>query len=195
MIFIILVIFFLIELVLVFKVLEYIEKRSGIVLNDPVLKLIPSFNVSKILFFLTYTGSIVGIILVLRKPDLFVLTLISYSLLLFFRFFFMYLTPLDPPLEIIPLRDWVLELTFYRGEPNLKDLFFSGHTATMVMFYFIHQKTKFRYLFLSYSFLIGIFVLIQHAHYTIDVVVAPFMAFVSYILAKNILKYIKFENH
>ncbi|MCX7954303.1 MAG: sphingomyelin synthase family protein [Bacteroidales bacterium] len=188
---IIIVIIFATELLTVLKALSFVEMRKGAQLDDPILKLIPSYDVSKILFFLTYTGSIAGIMLAIKTPDTFILTLITYAILLSLRFICMYLTPLDPPLNIIPLRDWVLELTFYQGEPNLKDLFFSGHTATMVMFYIIFKHSKLNYFFLIYSILIAVLLLIQHAHYTIDVFIAPFMAFVSYTLSKKIIIILK----
>lgn len=182
------ILFFLITLFFTFIVLNYVESRQGVVLNDPILSIIPSVDISYILFILTYAGSIIGIIYSLQMPINMVKAMLTYSILLWLRMICMYLTPLDPPEGIIPLRDPFLEATFYANQVNLKDLFFSGHTATMFMFFLLIDRKELKYLFIVFSLVVAVLVLFQHAHYSIDVFVAPIAAFTAYRIAINITK-------
>ncbi len=131
----VLLVLFILTLIVVYFFLLFNEQRLGTILNDPLLKIIPSIDVSVPLFILTYSGTIVGIVYVLRSPSLTILSMVTYTIILWLRMLCMYFTPLEPPQDIIPLRDFILESTFYSGNVNLKDLFFSGHTASMFMFF------------------------------------------------------------
>ncbi len=163
--------------------LDYIESRQGTVLNDPLLSIIPTANVAIPLFILTYIGSIFGIIYVIRKPDMTVLTALTYMLILIVRMGCMYVTPLEPPVNIIPLRDIFLESTFYSGNVMLKDLFFSGHTASMFLFFMVIQNKKIKTVYAFITLAVACLLLIQHAHYTVDVIIAPIMVWFSYRIA------------
>jgi membrane-associated phospholipid phosphatase len=81
-----------------------------------------------------------------------------------------------------------LESTFYSGHVNLKDLFFSGHTATMFMFFMVIGNKKIKILYAIITLAVVCLLLIQHAHYTIDVLVAPVMVWFAYRLATSIQK-------
>lgn len=174
---------FVLTLVFVYKTLLYVENREGSVLYDPLLSLFNAFNVSVPLFLLTYSGTLIGVIYAIRNPLLAIETAVTYMFILWLRMLCMYLTPLNPPDGIIPLRDFILEATFYSGQVNVKDLFFSGHTASMFLFFIIAKNKKIKYLFAIYTIFVASLVLIQHAHYTIDVLVAPIMVYFSHQLA------------
>ncbi len=118
-------------------------------------------------------------------PQKFLLAIQTYSLIAFLRLLTIYLLPLDAPPTIIPLKDPFVEF-FGGGNTLLKDLFFSGHTATMFLF-FLLVNNKLKIVFFISTILVAIFVLIQHVHYTIDVVAAPFFTYGSY-------KFISFIN-
>ncbi len=85
----------------------------------------------------------------------------------------MYLVPLEAPLAIIPLQDELIESLFYSGRRNLKDLFFSGHTATLFVFSYCFTNLKLKWLYLTGGVIVGILLLLQHVHYSIDVMAAP----------------------
>ncbi len=184
--FIILAITFIVTLVVIYFFLIYVEKRKGVSLNDPFLAMIPAINVSVPLFILTYSGTLFGVIYAIRKPELAILTAVTYMLVLWFRMICMYFTPLEPPVNIIPLRDFLLESTFYSGNVNLKDLFFSGHTASMFLFFMVTPNKKMKWVYGVVTFLVASLVLIQHAHYTIDILVAPVMVWLAYEISKKI---------
>jgi membrane-associated phospholipid phosphatase len=98
----------------------------------------------------------------------------------------MYSIPLDPPPEMISLKDPFVEL-FGTGNTLDRDLFFSGHTSTMFMLFLLAYKPIYKKLFLTGIILVGASVILQHAHYTIDVLVAPFVAYASFRIAGQIV--------
>jgi len=76
-----------------------------------------------------------------------------------------------------------MEGSFYSGRLNLKDLFFSGHTAAILLFFFAVTRKKQKWLMLILSVIVAMGLLLQHVHYTIDVVVAPLFAWFCYRLS------------
>jgi hypothetical protein len=72
------------------------------------------------------------------------------------------------------LHDPLAEFFIY-GEnmPITKDLFFSGHTATMVFVCFFLPTTRERVIAITLSLLLVSLLLIQHVHYSLDVAAAP----------------------
>jgi len=176
---------FAVFLYFLYRFLGYVECRNGVVLDDPLLAIIPSYDVSVPLFFITYAASLAGVGYVIRDPALTFYTLLSYMLIHTCRIVCMFFTPLDPPSAIIPLRDFFLEGTFYAGHVNVKDLFFSGHTATMFLFFMVIENKKIKYIYLLLTIAVAILLLIQHAHYTIDILMALLVVWFSCIMAKK----------
>jgi hypothetical protein len=172
-------------LLLLTNFLTFIEYRPGIVLPDPILDHFMPVNLSLLIFLLTYGSIIGGALLLIRNPNLFFTVLHGYMIILLFRVICLYFVPLEPPQNIIPLHDAILESSFYSGRLNLKDLFFSGHTAALCLFYFAMEKRILKNIFLLIVIIVGSAILIQHVHYTIDVVLAPFFAWISFSLAKK----------
>ena len=159
--------------------LTFNENRFGYVFKDPILNLFEPVAISEVTFFITYFFAIYGIIISFREPALFVTLLQAYTIMTLFRITCLYVIPLEAPDKIIPLKDTFLQSTFYSGRENLKDLFFSGHTATIFLFAFAFRKIGIKIMFLFGASLVGILVIVQHVHYSIDVVAAPIFAFLS----------------
>jgi membrane-associated phospholipid phosphatase len=91
----------------------------------------------------------------------------------------MYITQLEAPATLIPLYDPLVQL-FGNFEILRDDLFFSGHTATMFLLFLIIENKILKRVFLLFTVLVGISVILQHVHYTIDVFAAPFFSFASF---------------
>lgn len=162
-----------------------IEVREGRVLKDYVLEYLPSYNVSTPIFILVWSGAALSLFQFIQNPKLFILFLWAYVLLSLSRITTISLVSLNPPQHLIPLVD-PLSNTFYGGGFLTKDLFYSGHTSTAFLFYLCNTKRFYKTFCLVSSILIGILVLVQHIHYTIDVVAAPFFTYIVYWLAKKI---------
>jgi membrane-associated phospholipid phosphatase len=97
----------------------------------------------------------------------------------------MYVLPLDPPVNMIILNDPLVEF-FGTGQTLTKDLFFSGHTATLLILYLVSEKKIYKIIFLVITILVAIAVLLQHVHYTIDVFAALFFSYACYKLMLKI---------
>ena len=179
----ILTILFLAVILYIFpKFLIYVEERQGVTLTDPILELFNPIDLTWLTFGLIYISLIVAIYSFAAKPEVLLLALQSYSLLVIFRMMVMYSAPLNAPEKLILLNDPFVQF-FGSGEVLTKDLFFSGHTATLFLLFLISDKKYLKIIFLISSILVGIAVLLQHVHYTIDVLVAPFFAYSSYKIA------------
>jgi len=146
-------------------------------------------DVTWVSFALIYGGLIVALFYLTFHPERFMLALQAYSFMLLIRIISMYLLPLNPPENIIPLKDPFVEI--FGGKTFLKDLFFSGHTSTMFVFFLTAQRKGLKIVFLIATFLIAACVLIQHVHYSVDVLIAPFIAYSSYRISLNMNNYIK----
>jgi len=66
-------------------------------------------------------------------------------------------------------------------------LFFSGHTATVFLLFLCLKKKQDKWLALGGSVLTGFLLLVQHVHYTIDVLAAPVFTYFIYISAVQLL--------
>jgi hypothetical protein len=163
---------------------QYIEKRPGTTLNDLLLNKIPPSNVSIIIFISIWATFLLTIIRSFKHPDFFITILYAYCLLCIFRFISITFVPLDAPVGLIPLLDPISN-SFYGKTFVTKDLFFSGHTSTLFLMYFSFQQRLDKYFSLSTACLVGVLVLIQHVHYTIDVLAAPIFAYISLIITKK----------
>jgi len=159
------------------------EGRLGYVFNDPILKLIPATDFSRVTMALTLVPIVFGIIVIFRHPKNTVYFFYTAIFICILRTITLYLTPLDPPKGIIPLTDPVIENLFYGGKILLKDLFFSGHTANLVVIGLLLENRKYqRFLFICAA-IVGILLMVQHVHYSIDVFAAPFFAIFAYKMA------------
>ncbi|MBC7884582.1 MAG: hypothetical protein H7X99_03860, partial [Saprospiraceae bacterium] len=76
--------------------------------------------------------------------------------------------------------DPVVEILFYGGDVLLKDLFFSGHTANLILVGLVVDVPWLKRALFFFALVVGILVVLQHVHYSIDVVAAPFFAYAAY---------------
>jgi hypothetical protein len=162
---------------------QHIEKRNGIALNDFILQQLKPRDVSVLIFFIIWSVSILMIIRAVKKPHIFIVLLSSFTMLTMSRIISIYLFALNAPEGLIVLKD-PLSNFFYGTTFITKDLFYSGHTATMFLMFLCLEKKTDKLVALAASFLVGILVLVQHVHYSIDVLVAPIFTYIIHSLAK-----------
>ena len=163
--------------------LQFIEKRNGAVLPDPLLNIFSPIDLTWLTFSLIYLSLILFLFSVAKEPDKLLIAMQAYGLMVIFRTIAMYLVPLEPPETMLLLNDPFVQL-FGKGEILTKDLFFSGHTATLFLLFLLTEKKTLKFIFVISTFIVGISVLLQHVHYSIDVFVAPFVAYGSYRIIK-----------
>jgi len=148
-----------------------IEARQGIVLNDWLLQRIPSMDFSVVIFILVWSTSLLILVRCIQKPAIFLMTIYFLIIITLLRIITISIIPLDPPNGLIILKDPITSLSYGGSSVFItKDLFFSGHTANLFMFYLCLQKKRDKLFALSTSLLVGSLVLVQHVHYSIDVI-------------------------
>lgn len=172
--------------------LQYVELRTGVVLNDPILKLFKPINITWFTFGLIYFSIILVIITLIKDPEQLLFAIQCYIMMILIRIIMMFLLPLNPPQNMIALNDPFVQF-FGTGKTLTKDLFFSGHTATLFLFFLVVKKKIIKSVFLIFTVFIGISVLLQHVHYTIDVAAAPFFAYSSFRIIKIVKRDKKFN--
>jgi hypothetical protein len=157
--------------------------RDGFVFTDPLLNLFKPYDVTNYLFILMYGMILVALVYQIAHPKQLSIMIRAYFILLVFRALSMFMLPLEAPLTMIPLADPFIE-HFGDGQTLTKDLFFSGHTATSFLLFLTMKNKVLKPLFLVICILMASFVLLQHVHYTIDVIAAPFFSYGAYKISK-----------
>lgn len=152
------------------KIGIYIEQRKGIQVNDTLLNYIPQFDFSVPIFVLLYTSLFLAIVTHLNQPKIIYRIIEMHLLVAVIRQICIFLVALDPPNGIIVLRDIFLENTVYpRFSPLTKDLFFSGHVASIWLYFLcVQHKLVKKYLIVA-TFFMAFMILSMRVHYTFDV--------------------------
>jgi hypothetical protein len=166
--------------------LEFIQNRKGFVINDPLIIRVGPYHLCTPIMLFTYIPAGVGIIYFAVFPNHFNRLLWAFSFLLVLRGVCMFFVPLAPPHTMIELRDLFLELSVYRGKVITQDLFFSGHVAALFLFGFIAHHKVVKLAFALAGLAVGSMLVLQHAHYTIDVLVAPVFALFAVRLSRQL---------
>lgn len=163
----------------------YIEERKGAYLHDLILQHIPAADVSLLTFLIIWSVSGLVIVRCIQRPSFALLLLMSFTLLCLARMVSITMVPLDPPDGLIKLNDPLTSLV-YGGKDKFitKDLFFSGHTSNMFIMYLCLEKRSDKIFALIASLLVAILVLIQHVHYTVDVLFAFIFTYIIYRIGK-----------
>ncbi len=167
--------------------LNFVEARQGVVLPDPILALFNPINLTWLIFALIYISLFVAIATLIKNPRQLMFAIQLYTLMVAVRIFSMYVLPLNPPVNMIMLKDPLVEF-FGTGQTLTKDLFFSGHTATLFILFLISEKKVYKTIFLISTIVVAIAVLLQHVHYTIDVLAAVFFTYACYRFLQTIKK-------
>ncbi|HQU58843.1 MAG TPA: phosphatase PAP2-related protein, partial [Saprospiraceae bacterium] len=167
---------------------QYLQQRPGLVLNDFLLTVLPARDLSKFIFGLIYFSLAYIILRGVYSPVILLHFLIGYVVVLAVRVITLSLSPLEPPLGLVPLTD-PGALFFYGGIEVTKDLFFSGHTATAFLIYLCLQERIEKAVALAAVIVLAVMLLIQHIHYTIDVLAAVPITYYCYQLSKRIAAY------
>lgn len=164
---------------------QFIQNRDGVIWVDSVLAVIPAKDVSLYIFLILY--SVIGYLFwkVRANCRIGIIALWGYIFLCMGRMISIGLVALDPPIGLIELSD-PFSVIFYGDQVITKDLFFSGHTATVVLIGLCLEDRREKYLVFSAAAILGGLLLVQHIHYTADVLVAPFFSYLFWYLGKSV---------
>jgi len=166
----------------------YAQSRQGTQLNDPLLTLLPSADLSWFIFPILHISLITGLVSLIHYPRQLVIMLEAYLLATFLRMMAIYFVPLEPPVGLVILTDYLNDSLFYSHTIITKDLFFSGHTTTIVILYLTAVNPFLKKLFFFLTIVIAGMLLIQHIHYSLDIVGAVFFTWLSYFIVISLEK-------
>ncbi len=165
---------------------QYIQQRSGIVINDAVLDAVPASDVSIPIFIFIWSSAVLILFTAIQNPETLSIFMLAYVQLSLIRIMSISIFPLQTPPGLIPLTD-PLANHFYGVNFITKDLFFSGHTSALFLMFLCQKNKVFRYYTLLASVCVGMLVLVQHVHYTIDVIFAFPFAYLCFASSKCLI--------
>ena len=157
----------------IFQAMLIAEQQKGMTLWDPVHAMLPPpIDFSVWIFAATYSVIILNIIvLLLESMERLAFAFSVGAILIFLRSFSFILFPLDPPVGMIPLIDPAIAY-FNPGQfVATRDLFFSGHCATMFFLYWVARPVWLKRLMVFVNIFVICAISIQRVHYTIDIIV------------------------
>lgn len=164
-----------------------IGPKNGFFLNDPLLKLFTPRDFSLPIFFTIYLTVIHTLATSFRKPSVVIIGLTTYCTVTLLRMLAMYMVTLEPPTGMILLVDPVTAALVYPDSNFAKDLFFSGHVSTMMVLVVIERSRLARLLKMLGTSMVGLLLAWQQVHYTLDLVVAPFVTIAVFMVVRKIL--------
>lgn len=167
-------------------VFQYAEQRSGVIISDFILAYLTATDLSLFIFIIMDMLLIISIAVLAIRPEHFLVVLQAYVLLTLVRFLTILLVPLEAPEGLVLLHDPITDRFFYGGATLTKDLFFSGHTSILVLMGLGVPFRRLKILLFAGATAVGFMLLIQHAHYTIDVVAAPVFAWLAIWVSRKI---------
>ena len=148
-------------------------RPMGVRLIDPILPICPRIDCSRLIMLIELFSC--ASVLYRNTWQIFELLWVDMIFVLFIKSMSLYLMPLYPPHDIIPLQDHLVDKIMNRTHPIFeRDLFFSGHTALMCL---CTIYCDYNILYLSLTWLMGILLMCNRVHYAIDIFVAPFVAY------------------
>jgi hypothetical protein len=165
-----------------------IQKRNDVAVPDPILAFFQPADVSDEIFSVLYIFIFATVVYLIKKPEQLLFALQAYGLMMTMRFITIYLVPLDTPPGIVTLRDPMARLFFYEDGSVTKDLFFSGHAATLFLFFFLVDNKILAYCILAGALVLSVLLLILHTHYSYDVLAAPVFAYAAYKITGRLFK-------
>lgn len=162
------------------RFLAWHEYRPGIVFQDPFFSLFSSIDCSWPTFLMLYSG--VLSFLFVNRTDLKALARLAfaYAIILLLRMFSLWILPFYADNDAIKLDDPFLNTFIYPNNYVARDLFFSGHVAILVLLVLFTAEKKWRRFYTLLSVGVGVTVVLQKVHFSIDVIAAPFFALLAY---------------
>jgi len=166
---------------------DVIGPKHGILIHDVVLNLFTPVNWSVPTFTIIYLSILQTFFSIVRKPQEILIALSTYLAVNLLRMVAMYALTFEPPADTILLVDPVTS-HFYPSGGFAKDLFFSGHISTMTLMILLEKNRVLRIVKICGAVVVALFLVWQHVHYSLDILVAPFVTIGVYTSIRFFLK-------
>jgi hypothetical protein len=165
--------------------LTNVENRAGVSFADPLHVRFGPIDCTWPIFILLYGALGASLVTLRSSPSVVVAALRGYLLLISLRIVVMWATPFDPPSTMIALNDPFVALFTGTGTPLTRDLMFSGHVSVLCVVGFVVDTRWLRTTLFLCATVVGVMVIAQHVHYTVDVLVAPLAAYAAAAVARR----------
>ena len=151
--------------------------KQGMQIDDWSFKLLTPRNWSVPIFLFTIGAPNIFVLFNFKEPLVILTSIQCYVVVSFARMMSIYLFTLEAPEGIIPLVDpFLAEVAYGGNEAFNKDLFFSGHASTLFLLFLLEKRVLLKRFFLMSTILIGLLLVWQRVHYTIDILGALIVA-------------------
>ncbi|HRI00547.1 MAG TPA: phosphatase PAP2-related protein [Saprospiraceae bacterium] len=167
--------------------LPSIETRDGFRPFDPILTMFEPQNFSTAIFVIEYCSILFGFFYVLSRPHKLLTILYSFGTMYLIRLICILAVPFIEPSGLIELYDPVVNSLLLHNGFLKRDLFFSGHMASMFLIFLYMEGRLLKWIFGLLSLFLAYFLLCQHVHYSYDLVAAMVFAFVSKLLSEKFI--------
>jgi len=162
------------------QVSTYVDHVQGQAVGDLILDNIPIYDLNFIFFWAVLIFWIGNIIYRLIFPKEFPFILVSLSLFVLIRCFFIALTHIGPPETLLVVPE---ELSYYSFNA---DMFFSGHVGAPFFYALLTSVKSVKWIAIIYSIIMVFIVLMSHGHYSIDIFASFFIAHSLSVLMLNL---------
>lgn len=159
---------------------RWLAPRPGSIPWEPLHALLGPVDLSAPLFVLLYGAVAFALVQLWSTPWRLLRAARAYLILLLLRMVTMALYTLEPPADMIVPQDPITLLFYPDHRPYTKDLFFSGHVATLLLLAWAQHRRTVRQVFIAAALLMAVGVVAQHFHWTVDVMAAPFFAWMAW---------------
>ena len=167
----------------------YATNVSSAYVTDIILSNTKAYDLDGTFIYGTVLLFLVALIVGLSKSNYLPFLMKSVAIFTLIRSVFVSLTHIGPFISRIEINSFIFADHFWETIFTGNDLFFSGHTGIPFLFALIfwHNK-KLRFVFLGFSIMFAIVVLLGHIHYSIDVLSAFFITYGIFQICKYLFK-------
>lgn len=178
-----------ISLIVQFLVSGYVTRVGGGSVTDVILSNTRVYDVGGIFVWGSVILTIIGIFIIFRRPNYLPFVIKSIAIFTLIRSVFVSLTHISPFPTHALINSTFFSSEAFRGIFTGNDLFFSGHTGIPFLLALIFWENKIlRIIFLSFSIMFAVVVLLGHLHYSIDVLSAYFITFTIFHICRVLFK-------
>lgn len=167
-----------------FQTIEH--RQQGVQLNDWMLDALPAANVSVYIFLIIWGLGALTTVRAIAKPLIYTKYIWLYIFVVITRMISISLVPLNPPAHLVELIDPLTGI-FYGHTVVTRDLFYSGHVSTLMCMVLCLEKKSDKWIAIAGTCVVAVLLLVQHVHYTIDIIAAPIIVYGLYRLTQSLL--------
>jgi len=173
------------------KVLTFNENRNDLVeISDIILKNIPTIDTSTIISALSVVHVAILVVNLVGSKERMLLYIYIWHLNIITRCAFILVCPFKVFSDHKIMKDKIIDAFIANNsnakKPFVNDLMYSGHVSAWISCYFVCDESYFTYI-TFFTIVLSVAMMLCKAHYTIDILVAPFVIAQHGIFAKKLV--------